>query len=854
MLGLAAAVAAGGAARAGADDHGAGDHDHEHDHGRLVLSLSVDPLAAPPADARSLAAVSRQIAFTPLAFPFPRAAKVTMGGGPAAHASRQFGPQWRWYNEQAYDIHARAGTPVLAVASGVVTLAVARSTSSGRSYGSSVFVRADDGTGWAYLHLGPQLRVRRGHRVLRGQQLGTVGAWRSGSPHLHLAATSRTRLDGALRAAVPGTITRPPVTRPEKPVARPVGRPLPAVKGCATKAAKAPKAKGTCRPAQPAPSRPAPPKPAPRPTPPRIHLAAPLAVPAGHAAFGRASAEDSYFLSSDRKRASRFTLGEHALVTHLAALVDGHGEGAGSSQRLRLVVFGDSHGFPARLLAHTAAHTIVRGAAPAWVTLPLAEPLRLTPGTYHLGIHSGPGHAVGRYGWARASEGTILDDDGFANGTRGFRSPAMFDVGLAVQALYQPQAPPAPPAPDCGADRFRATYWANRHLAGTPVRDRCESRVSYDWRDGSPHSSVPRDEFSVRWSGSFAFAAGTHRFTVRGDDGVRLWIGGRLVIDAWREQSPTTYTATVPLDAGRHDVLLEYYEAADFASVSLRWELLPPPPGPPPVPTCAAGQFRATYWANRHLSGTPVRDRCESRVAYDWGEGSPSSSVPRDDFSARWAGLFDFARAGDHRFTVRADDGVRLWVGGRLVIDAWRNSSATTHTATVALDAGRHEVRLEYYEATGAASVLLGWEHVPAPAPAPSPAPAECELNRFRATYFPNRTLSGAPVRDRCESRIAYDWGDGSPHRTLPHDDFSVRWAGRFAFSRSALYRFAVRADDGVRLWVDDELVIDAWTTQSATVLTAEVELEAGEHDLRLEYFEATGRATVALLWERVRR
>jgi len=65
--------------------------------------------------------------------------------------------------------------------------------------------------------------------------------------------------------------------------------------------------------------------------------------------------------------------------------------------------------------------------------------------------------------------------------------------------------------------------------------------------------------------------------------------------------------------------------------------------------------------------------------------------------------------AGTYRFTVSADDGVRLWLDDRLLIDQWQHPQVATYSADIALSAGYHRVRLEYYEGEGSAGVRLSW-------------------------------------------------------------------------------------------------------------------------------------------------
>ena len=132
--------------------------------------------------------------------------------------------------------------------------------------------------------------------------------------------------------------------------------------------------------------------------------------------------------------------------------------------------------------------------------------------------------------------------------------------------------------------------------------------------------------------------------------------------------------------------------------------------------SCPLGQYQAEYFNNRTFSGTPALRRCEASINNSWGGGGPGSGVNVDNFSARWTGRHSFA-AGSHTFTARADDGIRVWLDGAQIIDGWKDQGATTYTATRALTAGEHEVKVEYYENGGDAVAQLRWQADTAPVP-----------------------------------------------------------------------------------------------------------------------------------------
>src|SRR5439155_1639036 len=210
---------------------------------------------------------------------------------------------------------------------------------------------------------------------------------------------------------------------------------------------------------------------------------------------------------------------------------------------------------------------------------------------------------------------------------------------------------------------------------------------------------------------------------------------------------------------------------------------------------------------------------------YYWSKGGPAS-LPVDNFSARWTRNVSFP-AGSVTFTVRADDGVRLFLDGVAIIDQWHDQPATTYTATRTVTAGTHEVRVEYYEKTGDAVIQVSW-------------------------------TGGAPPPRTDERRTGNTGGAGGPAFTLTDGGTNfvsgdtVRWTGRFSLSKGN-YPFTARADDGVRVFLDGAPIIDQWHDQPATTYTANVSLPAtGEHEIKVEYYERAGDAVIQVSWKAV--
>ena len=122
----------------------------------------------------------------------------------------------------------------------------------------------------------------------------------------------------------------------------------------------------------------------------------------------------------------------------------------------------------------------------------------------------------------------------------------------------------------------------------------------------------------------------------------------------------------------------------------------------------------------------------------------------------------------------------------------------------------------------------------------------------FLGEYFADMDLSGTPAHERTDERIEFDWGAGEPAPGIPADQFSVRWTGDLGpLATAGEAVFAVTGDDGFRLWIDDELVLDKWIDQPATEWKAALDMEAGRtYSLRLEYYENGGNAACQFRWQ----
>ncbi|MBW3622945.1 MAG: cadherin-like domain-containing protein [Armatimonadetes bacterium] len=380
-------------------------------------------------------------------------------------------------------------------------------------------------------------------------------------------------------------------------------------------------------------------------------------------------------------------------------------------------------------------------------------------------------------------------------------------IALAA-GLCTPKAWALDPIPTPGTgDGLTGAYFSNIHLNGEPALRRIDPVLHFDWFSGPPAPELPADGFSVRWTGQIQPQhSETYTFTTYTDDGVRLWVNGQLLIDDWTDHPPKENSGAIALEAGKkYDIKIEYFELHMVAVAQLIWSS-------PSTP-------RQIVPRNRLYSPSGNRAPVAQSQTYSVTRNKPFSF----SLSARDSD-------GDPLSYVIVGNPAHGKIQGTLP-----HLTYTPNTGFVGTDTFTYKVNDGKRDSNTATITLLVTE--------------EGVVHGLTGSYYPNRELDGTPLR-RIDPTVNFDWGAGSPHPEISPDNFSVRWKGQVQPPASAVYTFITTTDDGVRLWVNGELIIDQWIDQPPREHSGSIALYGGvKYDIRMEYYERMGGALARLEW-----
>ncbi|MDB9311617.1 PA14 domain-containing protein [Spirulina sp. CS-785/01] len=495
--------------------------------------------------------------------------------------------------------------------------------------------------------------------------------------------------------------------------------------------------------------------------------------------------------------------------------------------------------------------------------------------------------------------------------------------------------------PDSGESstfNWHAQYWDNRNLTGSPEWSKYEdmSDLRFHASNGAPQGTrgIPEDNFGARWITTSYFDGGIYNFINRADDGVRVYVDGELIIDKWKDSPFEEKRAFAAIEPGYHQVMVEYFEHGGSAANSLRWEAVNTP-----------AEWSGEVFNNVSLSGKPEGHLTEDStfLDQDWSSGSiPDLLSPPDEWGLVPGKAHDISIGADGSIWVIGSDrtsggySIHQWTG-----NDWRRVPGGATQIAVASDGTPWVVNSSgnIYKRNGnqwqimpgqAKDISIGadgsvwsiseaptssgkniqrwdgqnWQTVRGVAKRVSVAPdgtpwvvnysgniykrngnqwqqmpgqaKDIEIGADGSVWIIGETpVSGGYNIQRWDGQ---NWQtvrggakrvsvapDGTPWvvnsgeniyvrgSDVSNDDrFSDRWSTTRYFDEPGVYEFDSQADDGIRVWVDDQLVIDKWHDQGFITNKALVPLDKGYHRIRVEHYENKYSSALELDWKKV--
>lgn len=369
-------------------------------------------------------------------------------------------------------------------------------------------------------------------------------------------------------------------------------------------------------------------------------------------------------------------------------------------------------------------------------------------------------------------------------------------------------------------------------FSGSPTLTRVDATINFNWGLGSPHASVSGDDFAVYWTGDIEFTStGNWTFRTVSDDGVRLYIdwnrdgdfsdANESVISNWNDHSSTTDTSSAynVTTTGRYPIRIEYYENGGFSVMQFQWD------------TPAAGtSFVTVPTGNLHSNSRPIltglAQNCgvSNSLILTFNESLNSTDVQTVSNYT----LSNGATVTSATLTAGSTSSITL------------TTSALTYGTSYTITVSNIRDTAGTAMSTTSKSVSIASTSLGAGLDA-----IYYGQNNTQRAYF-----TGTPIT-QVDSIISYNWGAGQPMFGAGPDDFSAVWSGYVRPPSTGNYTFYTYSDDGIRLYVNNQLVIDKWVDQSATEWgSTSMSLTGGSYvPIRVEYYERGGDAVVELRW-----
>lgn len=357
-------------------------------------------------------------------------------------------------------------------------------------------------------------------------------------------------------------------------------------------------------------------------------------------------------------------------------------------------------------------------------------------------------------------------------------------------------------------------------------------QVEYDWDLGGPNGL--KDNFTAHFDQSQELEKGNYFIQTLADDGVKVDVNGKTVIDRLNYSYSSLINRAVinNKQESLYDIQTTYREG--IKSSIIFSHVVP------------FNDWLAYYYPNTSTAGTPksaeiISDQ-DGWLKADAGTSSPDpDKIPSDGYSAKFVTAKEI-QAGEYVLRAGADSGIQVYLDGKLVIDNFKDSAVKEEAVKLNVTdlsggSSTHWLEVRYKHVTGSSKLNVYLQ------------PYEEAMNisqedGWAGEIFSGENFNGKSIILGGEGAISplkeldLDWGPGSPHPIIPKDYFSARFKNKWKIDSTDLYSIKVSADDKIRVYVDGQLVIDSWKYVPGGNREVQLPLTKGVHDIRVDYYE----------------
>ncbi|MHA7814751.1 MAG: PA14 domain-containing protein [Phycisphaerales bacterium] len=450
---------------------------------------------------------------------------------------------------------------------------------------------------------------------------------------------------------------------------------------------------------------------------------------------------------------------------------------------------------------------------------------------------------------------------------------------------------------DAGGGGVRAYWTTNARHAGNAGQidwDRHDhattiQNIAYRKTQEAFDSQTPSDYFGLRVLGQIDIPAGGEwRFGLGSDQSAMVLIDGEAVVVDTSGHSYRWRHGTTQLSAGKHDIEIRFWDGYGDAGLHLSWsgptvpaEIIVPRTAlslrETETPTQTGGGLRA-YWTSnaRHAGNAGQIDYAEhssttivDNVSWQKTRSAFFMDGPADYFGLRLISRLTIPEeeGGLWTFGLGSDQSAILLIDDEPVVVDTSGHSYRWRSGTIQLTPGEHKFEVRYWEGYGDAGLHASWrgpndlyeEIIPASAfdayetdPVFDPGEAALATEWYRDTrgFSIDSYAWESPIKTTTEARVSWNKTRSAFSADVPADYFAARISGTLNVPQTGTWTFRVGSDQYARLLIDGSTVVDDTSGHSFRWRSGEIMLQAGEHELVLEFMEGYGDAGLFLTWQ----